>query len=455
MSAGLLDAPAWRQRDAILAGDVSVSELVDATLARIDERDPDLRAFVHVAHDAARAAAREADAALRAGAEPGPLFGVSVSVKDLFHVAGMPTTAGSLLCGAVAEEDSIHARRLRAAGAVIVGKTNTPEFGLFPRTINRVQPETVNPWDHARSPGGSSGGAAASVAAGMTPIALSSDGGGSTRIPAALCGLAGMMPTRGLVPRHGGIGGTLLFSSAGPTTADVRDMATMLQVLAGPFAGDPLALTAPPPDLLSGLDAGLDGVPMRWLGTTGVFEPGERLTAVVAEAARTLRVDLSDPAAIRADRWQEPFYAMMGADRYASVGTEAYDDEAARAKLSEYGLSHFARAREVTGVQYSRGLELRARARAEVLEAFGDAALLVSPTTSIVAPRTDEPIVRPPLIGFTNFCNYVGLPAATVPCGLLDGLPVGLQFIGRPGDDALVLRACRAWEREHAVVRPI
>jgi Asp-tRNA(Asn)/Glu-tRNA(Gln) amidotransferase A subunit family amidase len=441
-------------REAIVASEVSVAELIDATLTRIDERDRRLHAFLHVAHESARADARTADAALRAGDEPGPLFGVPVSVKDVFHVAGMPTTAGSLLLGDVAQEDSLHARRLRAAGAIIVGKTNTPEFALFPRTINRLQEETVNPWDPMRSPGGSSGGAAASVAAGMTPLALASDGGGSTRIPAALCGLAGMLPTRGLVPRHGGVGGTVLFSSAGPTTADVRDMATMLQVLAGPFASDPLALTAPAPDLLSDLDEGIRGVRMRWLASTGVAEPPEDLTALVAAAARELGVDAEAPATLPADRWQDPFYAMMGADRYAALGGVAYEDPAARAQLSDYGRSHFERGRAVTGADYSRALELRARVQVHVREAFGEADLLVSPTTAIVAPRTDEPIVRPPLIAYTNFCNYAGVPAATVPCGRLDGLPVGLQFIGRPGADALVLRACRAWERLHPIARP-
>ncbi|HEY4096488.1 MAG TPA: amidase family protein, partial [Baekduia sp.] len=165
-------------------------------------------------------------------------------------------------------------------------------------------------------------------------------------------------------------------------------------------------------------------------------------------------IDFATPTRIDAGAWQEAFYTMMGADRYASVGERLWSDPAAREQLSEYGHSHFQRAATFTGADYSRGLELRARARIQTLAAFGDAELLVSPTTAIVAPRTTDEIVRPPLIGFTNFCNYVGLPAATVPCGTIDGLPVGLQFIGRPGTDALVLRACRAWERLHPIVRP-
>lgn len=455
----LLARPAWRQRAALIAREVSVLELVTATLDRIDHIDARMRSFVHVAHAAAAARARQLDSELAGGARPGPLFGVAVSVKDLFHVAGMPTTAGSLLFrDAVAEDDSVHAARLRLAGAVIVGKTNTPEFGVFPRTVNRLQPETLNPWDLERTPGGSSGGAGASVAAGLTPIAVGSDGGGSIRIPAALCGVAGMLPSRGLVPRHGGVGGTLLFSSAGPVAADIRDLASLLQVLAGPLDADPLAWTSPVPDFASELDRGVAGKRIRWLGSTGVAPVDPRVASVAEAAARSFEAGAAimdeTPVELDATPWQEGFYAIMNADRYATVGQRIYEDYATRALLSEYGEAAFARGRGVSGAQYSRALELRYAARRDLRQLFETTDLLLSPTTCVIAPRTSEEVRREPLIAFTNFCNLAGLPAATVPCGQVDGLPVGLHVVGRPGDDALVLRASRAFERLHPIVRP-
>lgn len=438
--------------------ELTAVELVQSALERIESTDALTRSFVHVDAEHALARAAELDMALSRGAEPGPLFGVPVSVKDLFHVAGMPTSAGSLLFkDVVATEDSIHASRLRVADAIIVGKTNTPEFGVYPRTVNLVQPETVNPWDLSRTSGGSSGGAAASVAAGLTAIAVGSDGGGSIRIPAALCGVSGLLPTRGLVPRHGGIGGTRLFSSVGPIATTARDLATLLQALAGPSRLDPLARADDPPDLLESLEAGVRGVTIAQLESTGVAEPDAGVLDAVtsgidilvdAGASRRRTVTL-DAAA-----WQEGFYAMMAADRYATIGEQVCSDPAAEERLSDYGRQAFERGRAVTGAQYSRALEMRYAARQTVLDLFEAVDLLVSPTTSIVAPPTVEERDPGTLVGFTNFCNLVGAPAGTVPCGLVDGLPVGLQIVGRPGADALVLRALRAVERAVRLPRP-
>jgi Asp-tRNA(Asn)/Glu-tRNA(Gln) amidotransferase A subunit family amidase len=455
----LLAWPAWRQRAAVLAGDVSVVELVTATLERIADVDETVHSFVHVAPESALEAAARLDDERRSGASERPLLGTTVSLKDLFHVAGMPTTAGSLLFGHDAEaHDSVHAARLRAAGAVIVGKTNTPEFGVFPRTVNRVQPETVNPWDLSRITGGSSGGAAASVAAGLTPVAVGSDGGGSIRIPAALCGVAGMLPSRGLVPRQGGIGGTLFFSSAGPVAADARDLAELLTVLGGPLAADPLAAPGPPPDLLGPLESGIAGVRVRRLTGTGVAAVDPDVAELIEGAARSLIAEgemvEGEPLALDTARWQEDFYAMMSADRYAAVGQQIFADDESIALLSDYGRDSLERGRAVTGADYSRALETRFRAVGELNRLFETTDLLLSPTTCVAAPRVDDPIERWALVAFTNFCNFVGLPAATMPCGFVRGMPVGLQIVGSAGADALVLRACRAFESLHTVVRP-
>lgn len=452
----LVRAPAWRQREAVVAGEVSVRELTSSVLDAIDAAEPSLHAFLYVAREQALSRADALDRALAegaGGAEPGPLFGVPVSVKDLYLTADMPTTAGSLVIKERPRtgEESAHVSRVREAGAVIVGKTNTPEFALFPRTRNRLAPETVNPWDPSRTCGGSSGGAAASVGAGVTPLAIASDGGGSTRIPAALCGIMGMLPTQGMLPRHGGVGGTLMFSQAGPVARDVRDMAALYAVMAGPDPRDPVGRTGPVPDVLGPLESGVQGLRLRWVAGNGVIDPDPRVVAVAEAAAVRLReagaVLTASARGFGAGPWVDHFYAMMGADRYASIGAEVFEDPAARALLSEYGESHFAKGQKITGAAYSRALETRFAARRSMRELLDGADILVSPTVGRVAPRLTEPIERLDMVAYTFFCNYTGLPATTMPCGFVDGMPVGLQFIGRPGSEPELLRACRALER--------
>lgn len=454
----LLDGPAWALRDAVVRGDVRVVDVVDVTLRRIAERDGSLHAFLTVDEVGARETAARLDAELVRGQEPGPLFGVPVSVKDLFETAGLRTTSGSrVLEHYVPDTDSVHAERLRAAGAVIVGKTNTPEFAIFIRTTNDLMPETVNPWDTTRSCGGSSGGAAVSVAAGLTPLAVASDGGGSTRIPAALCGAVGVQPSRGVVPHVGGLVGTLLFSSAGPIARDVRDAAVLLQVLAGPDDRDPACVRTAPDDYVATLDDPVVGVSATWLERSGLFDATGEIAAVCRKAAETLvgaGASLrTSTGSLRADRWRDGFYAMMMADRYDVGGARFYEDAAARELLTDYARIHFERAAQVTGAAYSRGLAGRFEAIRHLEDLFDGADLLLTPTMGRVAPelasdRTRIPDeARLPYVAYTYLVNYTGYAAATVPCGLVDGLPVGLQVIGRPGSEALVLRACRALER--------
>ena len=444
--------PAWQLRDQIVSGARSPVEVVGAALDRIAALDDRLHGFITVAADAALAEARAREQALAAGQPPGPLFGVPVSVKDLYWTKGMTTTAGSLVYrDFVPEHDAVHVARLRAAGAVIIGKTNLPEFALFPRTVNRLLPECRNPWDLRRSPGGSSGGSAATVAAGMTPIALASDGGGSIRIPAALCGVYGLYPSNGLLPRHGGIGSTIMFSNAGPITRDVRDAAIMLSVLAGPDDRDPACWTDPVPDYLAGLDESAAGLRMRWVGDGGdVAGLDTRVVAAARDAAwafGTAGAVLEEAGqGFAAERWMESFYTMLLADRYASIGQQLYANPATRGLLSEYGRSHFQRGSAVTGSEYSHALALRSSVIAHLRTLLGDADVLISPTVAAVAPAAGA-IDRGPLVAFTFCVNYAGFTAATLPCGLVNGLPIGLQIIGRPGSEALLLRISRVFEQ--------
>lgn len=444
--------PAWQLRDEIVSGARSPVEVTAAALDRIAALDGQLHGFITVAADLALAEAQAREQALAAGQPPGPLFGVPVSVKDLYWTAGMTTTAGSLIYrDFVPDQDAVHVARLRAAGVVIIGKTNLPEFALFPRTVNRLLPECRNPWDLGRSPGGSSGGSAATVAAGMTPVALASDGGGSIRIPAALCGVYGLYPSNGLLPRHGGIGSTIMFSNAGPITRDVRDAAIMLGVLAGPDPRDPACWADPVPDYLTGLDEPVTGLRMRWVGNGGDVAG---LDPRVVAAARDGALAFDSAGAVvdeagqgfAAERWMESFYTMLLADRYASIGQRLYTNPATRGLLSEYGRSHFQRGAAVTGSEYSHALSLRNSVIAHLRALFGDADVLISPTVAAVAPAIGA-IDRGPLVAFTFCVNYAGFTAATLPCGLVDGLPIGLQLIGRPGSEALLLRVSRAFEQ--------
>ncbi|HEY5476268.1 MAG TPA: amidase, partial [Tepidiformaceae bacterium] len=233
-------ASAWQVADAIRAKQLSSREAVDEALRRIDERNPALNAFVHVDSEGARKAAAAIDARIARGEDPGPLAGVPIGVKDLASVAGMPQTNGSrAFAGNIATRDSVEVSRLRAAGAVIVGKTNTPEFGYKGFTENLLFGPTGNPWNPALTPGGSSGGSASAVSAGMVPLCTGSDGGGSIRIPAAFSGCYGIKPSAGRVPRaadnspHWGA-----HTALGPLSRTVRDAARYLDIAAGPHPND-------------------------------------------------------------------------------------------------------------------------------------------------------------------------------------------------------------------------
>ncbi|MCI2416462.1 amidase [Saccharopolyspora sp. K220] len=456
--AAVLDGPAWAMRRRLVEREFSVVEVVRATLDRIAERDRVVHSFLTIDTEGALARAEELDEKLARGDLLGPLFGIPVSLKDLFETAGLRTTSGSrALADYVPDWDSVHAQRLREADAVIVGKTNTPEFAVFTRTTNDLMPETVNPWDHGRSPGGSSGGAAASVAAGLTQIAIGSDGGGSTRIPAALCGLFGLQPSQGLVPHVGGLVGTLLFSSAGPITRDVRDAALTLQVLAGPDARDPMSLRDAPGDYLSNLDDQVGDLRFAWLERSGLIDASAEVAQQCRDAARELvalgATVRAASGSMQADRWRDGFYQMMMSDRYASGGARFYEDVDTRALLTDYARTHFERAAKITGAQYSHALEERFHAIRALEALFEGADLLLTPTVGMVAPELaadrnripDE--ARLPYVAYTYLINYTGFTAATVPCGTVAGLPVGLQVIGRPGSEATVLRACRTLER--------
>lgn len=441
---------ALETRDAVVRGDVSADEVLDAAFERLAAAEPRIHAFLTVDEAHARAQAHALEERRAAGEDPGPLWGVPFSVKDTYDTAGVRTTYGSrVFADHVPERDAELVRRVRAAGGILIGKTNTPEFAIHVRTVNDLNPETRNPWDTTRTSGGSSGGSAASVSARVTPFAIGSDGGGSVRIPSALCGSVGLMPSRGAIPRGGGSIGTRRFSSAGPQARDARDAAALFAAMAGPSASDGLSRGLFP--------TGLPGSPepvaaprMRWVGASGI--PGAEADVVesvrlsaAAFARETGGALVPSSAGMDAHRFNTAFYSIMQSDRYSTGGRALIEDPRAEPLLTSYARHQFESAAALAPDLYSQALEMQLAAL-EHLEALLDGVdVVATPTLGFIAPEITEGELTIPeearrgFVAFTFLMNYTGLPAITVPCGLVRGMPVGLQLIGRQGTEAMLL----------------
>ena len=451
--------PAWRLRELIVGRELSPAEVTRYFLDRITALDPGLRCFVTVAADEALEAARRLQQRSYFR-DPGPLYGVPVSVKDQYWTQGIRTTGGSRLYRDwVPEEDACCVRRAREAGAVIIGKTNTPEFALWWRAVNHVAPLPRNPWQLGRTAGGSSSGAAASVAAGLTPVAIGSDCAGSIRLPAAFCGVTGLLPTSGRVPRHGGLGGSLQFTGIGPITRDARDAALMLTALAGGDSRDPTSLPGHPGDYQRGLDEGVAGLRCAfWVPAdadgVGQSDGAENVevAALAWQAAGVLAVHGAEVAettlSLGASRYAEAFRCMNEADRYALQGREIMADPARRELLTPYVAERFVRSAATPADQYVLALRTRFEAVREMDAAFQRYDLLLSPTVGFTAPPEPEDWQARPadLTSRTYLANFCGLPAMSVPCGVVGGLPAGLQLMAPAGQEVRLLRAARVLE---------
>jgi Asp-tRNA(Asn)/Glu-tRNA(Gln) amidotransferase A subunit family amidase len=435
---------------------VTAVERVEATLDAIERLDPQLNAFTVVLADEARATARAVDR----GDAGGPLAGVPVAIKDHVWMRGAPATNGSLaFADFVPDEDCACVARLRAAGAVLVGKTNNPEFCYRGVTDNAVFGLTRNPWSLDRTPGGSSGGSAAAVAAGMVPMALGTDGGGSIRIPSSFCGIAGHKPTFGLVPKMPGFRGWPTLSVDGPMARSVADLALMLSVMAGASPADDLTWPVDPGDLAGA--AARAGVPSGRVAVSADLgfapvEPGVRAAfgrAVEALASDGWPLEAADPPG------GEPtplWNAIACAEGFASEGPLLAEWED---RMTD-GTAEIVRAGErVTAAEYLDRQRERAaytRVWAEFFERYD---LLLTPAmqmtalpVGVLSPETiDGRPVDPFFDDWVTFClpaNLTGQPAASVPVGTGDdGLPVGLQVMGRRWADAAVLEAAAAVER--------
>jgi Asp-tRNA(Asn)/Glu-tRNA(Gln) amidotransferase A subunit family amidase len=423
-----------------------------ASLDRIRALDPHLHSFLTVCGERALREAAAADAA--AGPTVGPMRGIPFSVKDTYDTAGVRTTYGSaVFIDHVPTQDAPVVARVRRAGGVLVGKTNTPEFAIYIRTGNDLGPETLNPWAPDRICGGSSGGAAASVAAGLTPVALGSDGGGSVRIPAALCGVVGLKPSRGSVPAGGGFIGTRRFSVPGPLALRAGDARAMWHAMRGPHEAE--RVTRSHRDQDAAVREGRTGWRLRWVADSGRDADPDVVEVVRTALNRLALLDgvevMDSRTGLESPRFAEPFYDAMMADRLATGGGRLMVDEPSRALLCEYSRHHFDRAASITGAQYSESLRW-ADAAADHLDALLDGVDFVATPTvgSVAPPGAGGPLdslpedARRELVAYTYLANYSGHAAVTVPCGTVSGLPVGLQVIGRPGSEDRLIDVAEA-----------
>ena len=460
MSQNLASVHASEQRQLIADKQVSPVELTAMYLERIERLDPQLNAYLTVARDDAMATAQAAENAVMRGDADGALHGVPISIKDLEMTKGMRSTSGSLpFKDRIPDADSIVVERVKAAGAVVLGKTNTPEFGHRGTTENLLADACRNPWNTDRTPGGSSGGAAAAVAAGLCALATGSDGGGSIRIPASFCGVYGIKPTQGRVPRYSGVPAAPVanqISQSGPITRTVRDAAILLQALAGHDARDPGSLRHPPGDYTAALERDIDGLRIGWSADYGYAPVDPEVVDVCGNAARafeTLGCNV-DESGLALNSPQEAFRVIFASNTYAAAGYLLNENAH---ELTDYFREAMEFAATLAVADYARALGEIDAMRAQFDALFERYDLLLSPTMAVPAfPIERHPAqiggrAVDPFFGYLPFTypiNAIGHPAASVPCGFSsDGMPIGLHIIGRKYDEETVLAASAAFER--------
>ena len=425
-------------------------EVTRELLDRIDEKNPALRAYLVVDRDGALAQAQKAADAWRRSGEKPLLCGVPVHVKDTIELAGFPTTYGSLAFRENRQDDAEIATRLRAGGAVILGKTNTPEFALSPRTANRLGAPATNPWDLARTPGGSTGGGAAAVAAGLGPLCIGTDSAGSVRLPAAYHGIFALKPSFQRIPSVQKWRASPGRSHNGPITRTVRDGALMMQTLAGPHPADGDSSRHPAVDYLSFAAGNVRNAKIaisRDFGRGTVLDADQsRIFAQAVDIVRGLGcriVEANPPLPAGKDELEPGVWAYSG-DHYAAAEALIPDFWAKHADdLTDYARPIYAGGLRALAWQY-RGILRRDRAYAErVRQWFGDYDFLLSPCCP-VAPLNDAAEVRDDEKGQFAFMapfNHAYNPAAAVPVGLSgSGLPLSVQVVGKLGDDVGTLR---------------
>jgi aspartyl-tRNA(Asn)/glutamyl-tRNA(Gln) amidotransferase subunit A len=441
--------------------ELSPAEATAAVLRGIEAGNPRVNAFCLVDAEAAMASARAAEARWRKGTPCGPLDGVPVSIKDLQLTKGWPTLKGSRTVDPNQPwtEDAPSVARLREAGAVLVGKTTTPEFGWKGVTDGPLTGITRNPWDPRMTPGGSSGGATAALAAGMGPLATGTDGAGSIRIPASFTGVFGLKPTNGRVP-HAPASAISTMAHAGPLARTVRDAALMMNVIAQFDPRDPYGQPIPVPDYLDGIEAGAAGLRVAYVRDFGFGRIDPEVAAAVDNAARALaglgaRVE---PRELDTREIVAPFVALYVTGSAHGISTLA----PAQRALLEPRLERLERELATRdSFAYLKAVAARERFQARMNEFFRTCDLLITPTMPIPAFAAGLEFPDDSYrewwewSPFTYPFDLTMQPAASAPCGFTTaGLPIGLHIVGQRFADALVLRAARAYERAHPFRMP-
>jgi aspartyl-tRNA(Asn)/glutamyl-tRNA(Gln) amidotransferase subunit A len=445
---------------------LSPVEVVDAIFSRMEKLEPSLHAFCTPTPELARETAKQIEKKIMAGEAVGPLAGVPYGVKDLICTKGIKTASGSwAYSDFVPDEDDVVVERMRDAGAIILGKTNVPEFGYSGVGHNPVFPTSRNPWNTDLTPGGSSAGSGAAVASGMGPFALGSDGGGSVRIPASFCGLFGMKASMGRVPlypgvkdeRYPGVSSWEALEHIGPMSRTVADSALMLSVIAGPDDRDNRTLPLQKDfDWMESLKGNLKGLRVAFSPDWGYAAVDPRVKKIVEDAVKVFERDLGCIVEVASPGWDNPFEAFWG---MVVRETDLKGMRAMAEKLGDKMSPHLAQllATEFTAEQLTDAMVVRKHVNNKMWRFMRNYDLLLTPTLAV--PPFEVGIQGPTVIDgrevantewlhFTFPMNLTGQPAATVPAGwTAEGLPVGLQITGRHLDDALVLRASAAFEQ--------
>ncbi len=442
----------------VRSGSVTATELVDHALARIAATNPTINAFVAVDESRARAAAEAVDATVAAGGDPGPLAGIPIGVKDLEDTVGYVTTHGSVAYAdsPPATEDSALVARLVAAGCVVVGKTNTPELGWKADSENPLFGATLNPWNLEHTPGGSSGGSAAAIAAGMVPLATGSDGGGSLRIPSSCCGLSSVKPSLGRVPTGGPFAPDWHhLSTKGPMARRVADIVAALDVVVGPDPTDLRSLPRPEASWPAALEDARPPATVAWSPTLGYAEIDEEVLALCRRAVDVLAdlgAEVVETETVFDEDPLDPWLTLSGAYNLRThaelLGTPAYESVDPVLRMVIDGAAATSALDLVRAEDACHALNVR------LVDLFHDVRLLVTPTMAAVPPpralggagtingRSDYNWVK-----MTYPFNMTRSPAATVCVGLSsEGLPVGLQLVGPQHADLVVIRAAAALE---------
>ncbi|MEM7254011.1 MAG: amidase [Pseudomonadota bacterium] len=446
---------------------ISARDVMEAFLTKIEQVNPIVNAVCTLDTQNARAQADTADQMLLSGKGVGPLHGLPIAIKDLHATAGMLTTLGSpIYADSIPSHDHLHVARLRAAGAIIIGKTNTPEFGAGSQTFNQVFGVTRNPYRLDRTPGGSSGGAAAAVASGMLPFADGSDMGGSLRNPAAYCNVLGFRPAPGRIPTWPTTNSQSRLSVPGPIARNATDLALFLQATAGPDDRVPLSIDEPPSIFAAPLERAFDGVNVAWSPRLGQYEVDAEVIAVCERALMHFEsigceVVRRDPNFSDADE----IFQTLRAQSFALNYSELYRNH--RDALKDTVIWNIEQGQRLSGPDISRAESLRTQLIAELVGFFEDVEYLLCPTTQVPPFSHDIDWIREingvemqTYIDWMGVCYAItvtGCPALSFPVGFTEsGLPVGMQLVGRPKRDFAVLQLAHALEDvcTHGQTRP-